>query len=173
MVSSEAVPYAKTGGLADVAGALPQELVRLGHDVRLVIPHYQSIDGTAGSFTEFGRLKVPIAGGTIETIVEESRILLDGEPSTGRVLTIRHDPFFHRSGLYQESGRDYPDNLQRFSFFCRAVIELVGFLHERQRWVPDVLHLHDSQTALCALYAKTKYANRREYSRLRSLMTRH
>src|SRR5574341_45279 len=154
LVASEAVPFAKTGGLADVAGALPRELDRLGHSVTLVIPRYGSIDGTTAGFKPLLRLAVPTASGTITATIEQSRL---GDSGV-RVLAIRHDPYFDRMGLYQESGVDYPDNLERFSFFSRAVLELLPALRKVSAWTPDLLHAHDWQTALSVVYLKTLYA---------------
>ena len=135
-VSSEAVPFAKTGGLADVAGALPREVARLGHEVRLVLPRYGSIDGVVHGLKEWGRLAVPTASGIVSAVVEEG--CLPG--SDVAVFTIGHDPFFARQGLYGEAGADYPDNLERFAFFCRAVMELLLAFAKVSRWTPGVLH---------------------------------
>ncbi len=168
-VSPEAVPYAKTGGLADVAGALPREVARLGHEVRLVLPRYGSIDGATHGLREWGRLAVPTAAGVISAEVEEGRL----PGSEVRVFTIGHEPFFGRQGLYGEAGADYPDNLERFSFFCRAAMELLLAFAKVPRWTCDVLHAHDWQAALSVVYLKTLYAKRPEFKRLRSLFTVH
>ncbi|MBI3604017.1 MAG: glycogen synthase GlgA [Nitrospirae bacterium] len=169
MVSPEAVPFAKTGGLADVAGALPRELARLGHRVCLVIPRYGTIDGAALGLKEWRRLAVPTALGPISTSIEQGT-LPDG---LGRVLAVRHDPYFGRAGLYQEAGRDYPDNLERFAFFSRAVLELLPILKEESGWVPDVLHAHDWQTALSLVYLRALYAGPSPRHRLRTMFTIH
>src|SRR5689334_725628 len=119
MVSSEAVPFAKTGGLADVVGALSLEFARLGHDVYLVIPRYPFGDLNQYASEEFARFPVPTPMGQIETVVEyvTRPRLLDRQRSGGlTTLTIRCDRFFNRSGLYQQGGKDYPDNLERFSY---------------------------------------------------------
>lgn len=168
-VSSEAVPFAKTGGLADVAGALPREVARLGHEVRLVLPRYGSIDGVAHGLKEWGRLAVPTASGIVSAVVEEG--CLPG--SDVAVFTIGHDPFFARQGLYGEAGADYPDNLERFAFFCRAVMELLLAFAKVSRWTPGVLHAHDWQAALSVVYLKSLYAKRLEFKKLGSLLTVH
>ena len=127
LVASEAVPFAKTGGLADVAGALPLELARLGHDVSLVIPGYSMIDASTHGLTEWGRISVPTASGPKEAVIEHG-ILSDMTLPADRpakIFAIRHDPYFARPGLYQEAGADYPDNLDRFTFFCRSVVQLL------------------------------------------------
>ncbi|MFQ5992000.1 MAG: glycogen synthase GlgA [Nitrospiraceae bacterium] len=175
IVASEVAPFSKTGGLADVTGALPLELARLGHQVRVVMPRYGSIDGESFGFKEWTRLTVPTAEGPVPAIIEEGRLSNGSGP--GRlhlpVLAIRHDPFFDRKGLYQEAGIDYPDNLERFAFFCRAVMELLPALHAKANWTPDLLHAHDWQTALCVVYLKTLYANHPRLKGIRTLLTIH
>lgn len=168
MVSSEAAPFAKTGGLADVTGALPRELARLGHQVRLVIPRYGTIGDRYG-FREWKRIEVPGQAGTVSAVIERSMM-----PGCGvSVLAVRHDPYFNRATLYGEAGKDYPDNLDRFVFFCRAVIELVPLLSHEEGWRTDILHAHDWQTALVPVYLRTLYTGRPECTGIRSLFTVH
>lgn len=175
IVSPEAVPYAKTGGLADVAGALPLELAKLGHDVRLIIPRYSWIDKSSHPFQRVAELIVPTAVSPIRAVVEQGQTPSLPNRTTGRlsVFAIRHDPFFGRSGLYQEHGRDYPDNLERFSFFCRGVLALLTLFDSTEQWRPDVLHLHDWQTTLCVVYLKTLCARQRELTGLQTVLTLH
>lgn len=175
MAASEAVPFAKTGGLADVAGALPLELARLGHDVRLVIPRYGALDQSGRRFTEHARITVPSSSSPVETVVERTTLHPSNSSSRGSVsvFAVRHDPFFLRPGLYQERGVDYPDNLERFCFFSRAVLELLIAFQHADGWTPDLLHLHDWQTALCAVYLRTLYAGRPEIAGVRSILTLH
>jgi len=167
-VSPEATPFAKTGGLADVAGALPRELAKLGHHVRLIMPRYGSIDGAAYGFTEWLRLPVPSASGPIPAIIERG-VSTEGQIP---VLAVRHDPFFARAGLYQAAGHDYPDNFERFTFFCRAVMELLPKLAE-DGWIPDLLHAHDWQSALCTVYPRTLYAGKPVMPHLGTVFTIH
>ena len=89
------------------------------------------------------------------------------------ILALRCDRYFDRAGLYQEAGRDYPDNLERFSYFCRAVMEVLLILVRQNSWRSAVLHLHDWQTALCAVYLKTLYASYAELRHVRSVLTLH
>ncbi len=168
-VVSEAVPFAKTGGLADVAGALPEALAELGHDVRLVMPRYGGIDGPSVRLKEWARLDVPTALGAVPAVIEEGR--LPGAPVP--VLMVRHDPFFDRPGLYQAAGQDYPDNLERFAFFCRTVMELLPLLKRQANWRPDVLHAHDWQTALATVYPRSLYAGHPDIAGCRTLFTVH
>lgn len=173
MVSSEAVPYAKTGGLADVAGALPLELAELGHDVILLLPHYRCLSESGRSFRFVCRIRVPTPQGLVETTIEEDIIPVGEGDRQARVWTIRNEGFFDRPGLYQDQGVDYPDNLDRFSFFCRATIEVIAYLRNACRWNTHILHLHDWQTALCAVYLNTVDRDRLEVQGVRTVLTLH
>ncbi|HET9867271.1 MAG TPA: glycogen/starch synthase, partial [Nitrospira sp.] len=110
VAASEAIPYAKTGGLADVAGALPQEFVKLGHDVILLLPRYREVNRSGQTFRPVVTLPVQTLMGMLHAVVEEALVPV-GERRM-RVWTIVHDPYFDRTGLYQEAGVDYPDNLE-------------------------------------------------------------
>lgn len=173
--ASEAVPFTKTGGLADVAGALPRELARLGHRVCLVLPRYGPIDGAEHGLTERPSLKVPTFRGPMDATVEETELLDPTVPADSRVrvFLIGHDPYFRRAGLYMEGGRDYPDNLDRFAFFSRAVVELGLTLASTVEWEPQILHAHDWQTALSVTYRAGLYASHPAMQRLRTLFTVH
>lgn len=135
---SEAVPFVKTGGLADVGGALPLALAEQGCDVRLVLPRYRSIP--LGGLRRAGSVTVVVGGEAVSGTVFEAS--LEGPPVP--VWLVDGPRWFDREGLYGEGGRDYPDNLTRFTFFCRAVLAWLG----QQSWQPDVLHCNDWQTAL-------------------------
>lgn len=135
---SEAVPLAKTGGLADVGGALPAALKDLGTDVRLALPRYRGV-GPAG-WRPAGSVEVPFGAERLPVTI------LDGKmPDTGVPVWLVDQPrLFDRAGLYGEGGQDYPDNLMRFTSLCRALLAWL----ERQPWQPDVIHCNDWQTAL-------------------------
>lgn len=175
MLASEAVPFVKTGGLADVTGALSLELARLGHQILLFIPRYRRVAETAPKPTRSWPLRVPSASGPIDVTIED--ISLCGQRTTARggvsVLAVRYDPFFDREGVYQVNGKDYPDNLQRFSLFCRATVEWLLSSSHRNEHLPNIVHLHDWQTALCAVYLKTIYRLRWESLQLPILLTIH
>lgn len=148
LAASEAAPFAHTGGLGDVAGALPKALGRLGHDVRLIMPLYKAVDA------RLHRMRAVMDGLNVPTATGPQAVdVLEGTLSTGvPVYFVRHDPSFHRAGLYQSpSAEDYPDNAERFALFCRAVLEVC----RRVDFQPDVLHAHDWQTALLPVYLKT------------------
>lgn len=173
MVASEAVPYAKTGGLADVAGALPIELAKLGHDVILLLPHYRCLSESGRSFRSVCRLHVPTPQGLVDTLIEEDVIPVGEGDGRVRVWTIRNEALYDRPGLYQDQGADYPDNLDRFSFLCRATFKVMAYLRASCQWETHVLHLHDWQAALCAVYLKTIDRDRPEAQGVRTVLTLH
>lgn len=148
--ASEIVPLAKTGGLADVAGALPAALARRGVDVRLAMPRYRGVDLPGG--TALGTLTVPLGGETVEGTVLDGALPGSGVP----IWLVEQPELFDRGGLYGEGGQDYPDNLTRFTFFCRAVARWLA----RGTWQPDVIHSHDWQTALLPAIIRTEGAPR-------------
>ena len=139
--ASEVDPFAKTGGLADVAGALPKALASLGHDVRVVMPLYQQVPRERFNLRPTA-VTVSIALGTRAL---EGRVWEAVLPKS-RVVTyfIEQPELFHREGLYQLQGKDHPDNLARFSFFAQAALHALP----RLGWQPEVIHCHDWQTAL-------------------------
>ncbi len=175
MVASEVVPYAKTGGLADVVGALAIEFAKLGHDVCVILPCYRQIEARGYQMTDYARLSVPTGEGSVEARIHELTGSSTGVTGPGRlrVFVVRHDPYFSRTGLYQEAGLDYPDNLDRFVFFCRAVMELLGHFENEDQWQTNILHLHDWQSALCAVYLRAIYQSKAWFSKIRSVLTIH
>lgn len=173
VAASEAMPYAKTGGLADVAGALPREFVKLGHEVILLLPRYRELDQSGRRFRPLVTLPIHTPQGVVPAVIEEDIVPVDDRPEGLRVWAIANATYFDRPGLYQESGLDYPDNLDRFVFFSRAIIEAMAYLHREREWRTDLLHLHDWQTALCAVYLKTNDAARGEVSGVKTVLTIH
>jgi starch synthase len=140
MIASEAAPFAKTGGLADVAGALPRALARIGHTVDVLMPRYRGIK--AGN--PIGRVTVPLGGQ-----VADASIYAVSEGGT-RVLFVEHAGYFDRDYLYGAVGHDYPDNPERFAFLCRAALEWAGSARERY----DVYHGHDWQAGLVPVFQR-------------------
>ena len=138
MLASEAFPYAKTGGLADVLAALPEALAGLGVDVTLILPGYRGALRTAGPVERLGRIRAPVAS----RLEAADVVRVPGAPVP--TFLIDAPRYFDRDGLYGEAGRDYPDNAERFTFFCRAALEWLRGLATP----PDVLHCHDWQAAL-------------------------
>ena len=151
MVSSEAIPYAKTGGLADMVSALSINLAKLGHEVKIVIPRYYSID--LGGLKQLpGAMGTPMGGG----IEEWSAIYTAEMPDSAKknpvqIYFIDHQIFFGRDGIYGDHAEgDYIDNPRRFMFFCRAVFQLCRKIN----WFPDILHAHDWPAAVSTVYLK-------------------
>jgi len=137
--ASEAVPYAKTGGLADVAGALPEALAKRGHRVTRVMPLYGGIDRRGHGLRAVGR---------------RVRVRIGDHPVTAKLAVAHHGgvetyfldcpEYFDRPGLYGERGEDYPDNAERFALLARATLAACGELD----LFPDLIHCNDWQTAL-------------------------
>ncbi len=164
-VASEAVPFCKTGGLADVIGALPKELRKSRHDVRLILPKYKSIRGQEFGLKETGEwVRVPVADR-----IESADIRTAKTDRGVRVYFVNHEGYFGRAGLYQGQGQDFPDNAERFSFFCRAALEACKAMEFR----PDVIHVHDWQTSLIPVYLKTLYAGDSFFQHSASVLTIH
>ena len=134
MIASEATPFAKTGGLADVVGALPPALARLGHTVDVVMPRYRGI--TAGR--RAGRVNVRLGHRILEA---PTWIAEDGSV---RTVFIEHAPYFDREHLYGPAGGDYPDNAERFAFLSLAALEWADASPGRV----DIVHAHDWQAGL-------------------------
>ena len=148
-ISSEVVPFAKSGGLADVAGSLPAALSKLGQDVAVFMPYHRSVGQGRHKLTETGcRFPVAVADS------QQEASLLQGDLSAKvPVYFIKNDNYFDRDGLYGTPAGDYTDNAARFSFFCRAVLEAI----RRLALAPDVIHCHDWQSGLIPLLLKLHY----------------
>ncbi|HET8999831.1 MAG TPA: glycogen synthase GlgA [bacterium] len=146
--TSEAVPFAKTGGLADVAGALPRALADAGCDVRVALPAYQSINRDRFAFRPIGEAAVPLGTARVPVQFFESRLPGSAVP----VHLVASNRYFDRPGLYGEGGHDYPDNLERFTAFCRGTLALLRHIG----WSPQVLHCQDWQTALLPVWLRVE-----------------
>jgi starch synthase len=165
-VASEAVPFAKTGGLADVAGALPRALEDQGHRAALFLPCYRRARaaGVALEDTDL-TLQIPIGARVVEGRVRRARL-----PGSGVVAYLIDQPgYFDRDGLYGTGTADYDDNCERFVFFQRAVLETIRALRLR----PDVIHGNDWQTGLIPAYVRTLYKNVPELASAGTLLTIH
>ncbi len=167
IAASEVVPFAKTGGLADVAGALPKALRALGHDVRLVMPRYYLVDREKYGLKRMeGSLGVPMGvmgefwAGVYEGLLPQTDI---------PVYFIDYEEYFGRSDLYDTNGEGFTDNDNRFIFFSRAVMQLSKKLH----FHPDVIHANDWHTAAIPVMLNTLYKHDRDFSATGSLLTIH
>jgi starch synthase len=150
MVTSEAVPFAKTGGLGDAVSNLALTLAKLGHDVKVVLPRYYSVDRRKLKALE-GEMGVPVGGGEEWCAVYEAE--MPGSRKNNPVTTyfIEHERFFWRDGIYGTPWEpDFLDNPLRFSFFCRSVFQLC----RKIEWYPDVFHAHDWAAALAPVILK-------------------
>jgi starch synthase len=146
-VASECVPFSKTGGLADVVGALPRALAAAGHEISVYIPRYR--------LTRITEERTVVQSITIP-FDDQYRFcsIVTGAGYPGvRFFFIDYPPFFDREGLYGTASGDFPDNAERFALFCRAVLEGSKILG-----VPDIFHCHDWQSALVPILLKTQYA---------------
>ncbi len=145
-VAPEVAPFRKTGGLADVAGALPKALKKRGIDVRVVMPLYQGIRW--GELERLdGLLKVPMWWGIGQGGVRLGKLPGSDVP----IYFLEFNRYYDRPHLYGPPGDAYPDNLERFTYLSRASLELTRALG----WVPDVVHANDWQTALAPVYLNT------------------
>lgn len=146
--ASECVPWAKTGGLADVVGSLPPVLVSMGHRVSTFVPYYRQVA------RQLPNLPVVLPSVTIPfTHYNRFVRVLDGGVHNGVQMYFVDCPeMFDRESLYATPSGDYPDNAERFGLFSRAVIEA-----SKQLGVPDVFHAHDWQTAMIPVYLRSTY----------------
>jgi starch synthase len=160
--TSEMVPFVKTGGLADVSGALPKALGRLGHRVTVFLPRYRSIPFPPGTFA--GSVHVPVDG-----LNRSAGFYALDQDSRVRVVFIEHPDFFDRPYPYGVGNADYPDNRLRFAFLARAALEYFRSRGER----PDVFHAHDWQTGLLPVYLKVFYGDDPTLGRLPTVFTIH
>jgi starch synthase len=143
LVSTEVHPFAKTGGLADVSGALPPALKRLGHDIRVIMPKYPC---TTKAGKGMHALKVKLNSlGSIGTLFQSE--LAENVP----VYLIEQEEYYNREHIYGKPGSDYPDNVERFAYFCQAALEAAKKLDFK----PDIIHCNDWHTGLIPLYLKT------------------
>ncbi len=169
-ITSEAMPYSKTGGLADVAGALPEQLAALKHDVALITPKYRAVNLDRFDIFRVGRfsdLSVWLGG------KQYAFNLLQREGSNRKLQTyfIECDELFDRDGLYVDpkTGKDYPDNHLRFAFFARAALLVL----ERLDFRPDIVNANDWQTALIPAYLKTAERHHPFFAETRTALTIH
>jgi starch synthase len=162
--ASEAVPFAKTGGLADVAGSLPIALAALGHDVRVVMPRYRSTDPKRFGLKKVATFYVPLGSWQERCDVLQGRM---GKNVT--VYFIEKGIYYDRPELYRTAQADYPDNAERFTFFSRAVLELCRELDFR----PEIVHCNDWQTGLVPFFLKTLYRGKAPFERTKSVFTVH
>jgi starch synthase len=160
LLAAEVVPFAKTGGLADVAGSLPQAVHALGHDVRVGMPRYGRIRPEQFNLTRaLDSFPVPMDDHT-----EPAELMQTTLENNVPVYMVESVRYFDRDGIYM-----YPDDAERFIFFCRSMLEGI----KRLGWQPDVIHCHDWHTALVPNWLKTIYAHDPFYTNIASVYTIH
>ncbi|MDI6758461.1 MAG: glycogen synthase GlgA [Candidatus Omnitrophota bacterium] len=152
MCASEVVPFAKTGGLADVVGALPFELREQNQEVIIVLPKYKGIDEKR---FKIERLKDDIFCSTLGKNI--------------KVYFIENNVYFNRDGLYGDKLGDYKDNLDRFSYYCRRTLELLKEINFKA----DIIHVHDWQASLIPVYLKALYSDDLFYKNTKTILTIH
>ncbi len=165
-IASECVPFAKTGGLADVVGALPKALTQLGHEVIVIMPKYASLKPQSYTLSRFFDTMCVWMGNTEEWCAVDTTTTEEGV----QVYFIESHKYFDRYGLYYDADHnDYQDNARRFAFFCRAALQLchdMGF-------DADIVHAHDWQAALAPAYLKIWHWNDEVLGKAASVLTIH
>ncbi len=170
LASSEAVPFSKTGGLADVASALPKALAQAGHEVSLITPLYprvvaQQANGIPALSFQSGNLEVELGPKQVSGQIWESTL----PGSDVAVYLIDQPRYFDRPGLYQDSHGAYSDNAERFIFFSRAVLEVARLQNLR----PEILHVNDWQTGLVPALLDIDYRHVRGFEETATVFTVH
>lgn len=164
LVASEVTPFAKTGGLADVAAALPKALKQLGHDVRIIMPCYRSISQGDVPFRKARKsAEIELGGEPLKGFLRQAAL------TDVPVYLVENKHFFGRDYLYGSPEEDYPDNPRRFAFFCRAVLQLL----KRMDFRPDVIHCHDWQTALIPIILRAELGDDPFFARTAVVFTIH
>jgi len=164
IASPEIFPFVKTGGLADVTGALPKALRALGVDVRVILPKHKGIEelGFPMKYSNH-RISCQVSQSFVDAEIVETEY--DGITA----YLVEKDEYYYRDYLYSTPDGDYLDNAERFIFFAKSTLETIkvtGF-------VPDVLHCNDWETALAPVFLKTIYENDPELKKVASLLTIH
>jgi starch synthase len=160
-VASEAVPFAKTGGLADVVGSLPKSIKDLGNEAVVMIPRYQGIKVKESVVCS---LTIPLGG-----VFQFCSVSEPEEPTEVRFFLLDYPAYFDRENLYQASNQDYPDNAERFAFLSLAALEFA----KRAPKPPDIIHCNDWQSALLPVYLRTLYHNDPFFRKTKILLTIH
>ena len=143
--ASEVFPYAKTGGLADVAGALPIELSKLGHEVKVFMPKYNTfgeIEHGLHSQWDIGEIPIRVAGAVCSVHVHSATL----PGSNVQIYFVDCPQYFHRFRVYTNDA----DEDERFILFSKGIIEIL----QRLQWAPDIIHCNDWQTGCCPYFSK-------------------
>ncbi|QPJ62810.1 MAG: glycogen synthase [Candidatus Nitronauta litoralis] len=165
IAASEVHPFAKTGGLADVCGALPKALKRLGHNVKVILPLYGCVNLSQYNLKQNSEtVSVPVGPHKKEAV------LFEGELAPGvSVIFVGRKEYFDREHLYGPPGKAYSDNAERFIFFSRALIETCKAI----KFKPDIIHCNDWQTGLVPVYLKILYNYDSFFRKTRTIFSIH
>jgi len=169
-VATEAEPFAKTGSIGDLAGSLPKSVKSMGHDIRVMLPGYSSINSRRFQIHNLLRMKdIEIPLGESKEHAQVKSSYLNSENQKVLVYFLANDRFFSREGLYfhPSTKKYFPDNDERFIFFCRGVLETL----KRLRWQPDIIHCNDWQCGLIPAYLKSLYKNDPFFKNMRTVFT--
>ena len=169
-VASEIYPFAKTTVLGDVTGSFPKSLKMKNQEIRVIMPKYKTINERKYILREVIRLRdIPVTiNGETKTVNVKSAFLPD---SKVQIYFVEIPDYFGRIGLYADhkTGKEYPDNVQRYAYFCKAAIETLKILS----WKPDIIHCNDWQTAFIPIYLKTIYKDDEFLQNIKTVFTIH
>ncbi|GAB6183686.1 glycogen synthase GlgA [Thermodesulfovibrio hydrogeniphilus] len=178
LVSAEAVPFSKTGGLGDVVGALFKEFLKAGVDVRFFLPYYRITKNNFSDKVEDVGIVYGVQIGNSKKFgaVRSAKAYVDSEDNlilkpdkSGNIFFIEHNDFFDREQLYGTNYGEYLDNAERFIFFSRAILEICRVLDLKVR----IIHCHDWHTSLIPLYLKTLYKECLCFEKTKTILTIH
>jgi len=169
-VASEAEPFIKTCSIGNLAGSLPKTVRLLGHDIRVMLPGYGLINTRRFQIHSLLRMKgiqVPVAGEMEPAYVKSSYLACENQKVL--VYFLANDRYFNREGLYfhPETKKYFPDNDERFIFFCRGVLETL----KRLQWQPQIIHCIDWQCGLIPAYLKLVYKNDPYFKNIKTVFT--
>jgi starch synthase len=169
-LASEVSPFAKTGGLGDVTGSFPKALKSTNQEIRVIMPKYKSINERKYVLREVIRLKdIPV---TINDVTRRINVKSAFLPdSKVQIYFVEIPEYFGRSGLYADNAtdKDFPDNAERFAYFCKGALETLKILS----WRPDIIHCNDWQTALTPYYLQTVYKDDDFLQGIKTIFTIH
>ncbi|MBI1804027.1 MAG: glycogen/starch synthase [Ignavibacteriae bacterium] len=169
-VASEAGPFIKSGSIGELAGTLPKIVKTMGHDIRVMLPGYGFINNRRFQIHNLLRMKdiaIPIGNSTERANIKSS--YLNSENQKVLVYFLANERYFSREGLYfhPETKKYFPDNDERFIFFCRGVLETLKRLH----WQPQIIHCIDWQSGLIPAYLSSIYKNDPYFRNVKTVFT--
>jgi starch synthase len=164
IASPELYPFVKTGGLADVTGALPKTLRKLGAEVRVILPKHKGVEelGLPMQYRNY-RISCQVSQAIVDAEIVVSEY--DGVPA----YLVEKDEYYYRDYLYSTPDGDYLDNAERFVFFSKSILEAMRVID----FIPDILHCNDWETALAPFFLKTLYKNDPMFKGIATLLTIH